>query len=230
MAQQPPAGPPSADTTHHPVDTLKFPKDSLHHPVDTLKPPRMAPGNRAAPRPPKPPAASLSNLHRKYIPVRGGHIPIDSAGLVPGAFFPKDVSDSDYVVDWVNGTLTWVHPPAGRDSILVVYRSLPYRLNAPARHFNYDSIESHFLAHPYVFNSGAGGMGNDNFFNFGNITYNGSFGRSITFGNSQDAVVTSNLNLQISGYLADSIEISAAITDNNIPIQPDGTTANLNEF
>ncbi|HMH34417.1 MAG TPA: hypothetical protein VK543_15375, partial [Puia sp.] len=94
---------------------------------------------------------------------------------------------------------------------------------------NYDSIENNFLIQPSVYNN-AFGNGSDNFFNFGNITYNGSFGRAISFGNSQDAVVTSNLNMQLSGFLADSIEITAAITDNNIPIQPDGTTAELNDF
>src|SRR6202012_2284778 len=100
---------------------------------------------------------------------------------------------------------------------------------AVVKRFSYDSIENYFLVQPYAIGRNYG-QADDNFFNFGNINYNGSFGRSITFGNSQDAVVTSNLNLQISGYLADSIRIDAAITDNNIPIQPDGTTADLNEF
>jgi hypothetical protein len=159
--------------------------------------------------------------------VRPGRVPIDSMSLIPGAFFMKDIADSAFTLDWVNGALIWTHPPAGTDSVLVTYRSFPYRLNAVARRFSYDSIESYMLVRPYE--RGKDDIA-DNFFNFGNMTYNGSFGRSITFGNSQDAVVTSNLNLQISGYLADSIQISAAITDNNIPIQPDGTTANLNEF
>jgi hypothetical protein len=93
----------------------------------------------------------------------------------------------------------------------------------------YDSIMNNFMGQPFIPDYvGVGGA--DNFFNFGNINYNGSFGRGISFGNSQDAVFTSNLNLQLSGYLADSIEIVAAITDNNIPIQPDGTTQQLNEF
>jgi hypothetical protein len=175
------------------------------------------------------PIAPHSNLHRRIIPVRAGPIPIDSLSVVPGTFMVKDVGDSSFTLDWVNATITWKKPPPDKDSVLITYRTFPYKFNAVARRFNYDSISNYFLVQPNALRSGYG-QRDDDFFNFGNITYNGSFGRSITFGNNQDAVVTSNLNLQISGYLADSIQISAAITDNNIPIQPDGTTADLNEF
>ena len=202
-------------------------------PVQTAQPGRNPNPRSTGGRPARNNPAALSNLHRKYIPVQAGGVHIDSASLIPGAFFVRDIPDSAYTLDWVNATLTWRHPPPSNpqrpaDSVLVTYRSFPYRLNAVAKRFNYDSIESYFLVRPY--DKDKDRPGSSDFFSFGNISYNGSFGRSITFGNSQDAVVTSNLNLQISGYLADSIEISAAITDNNIPIQPDGTTADLNEF
>jgi hypothetical protein len=171
---------------------------------------------------------SFSNYHRKIIPVHGGHTTLDTLSIVPGTFSIRDVDTGAYRLDWVNSTLNWEHPPA-KDTVIVFYRTFPYKLNAVGRRFSYDSIMNYFLVRPYN-GRGSGNSADDNFFNFGNIAYNGSFGRSISFGNSQDAVVTSNLNLQISGYLADSIRIEAAITDNNIPIQPDGTTADLNEF
>ena len=103
------------------------------------------------------------------------------------------------------------------------------KLNQVTRRLNYDSIQNNFLAGPVTISGYRNGQ-DERFFNFGNLNYTGSFGRGISFGNSQDAVVTSSLNLQLNGYLADSIQIAAAITDNNIPIQPDGTTQQLNEF
>lgn len=94
---------------------------------------------------------------------------------------------------------------------------------------DFDSVSYRFYQKPFQFNDNPSGE-TKGLFDFGNLQYNGSFGRGISFGNSQDAVVNSNLNLTLNGMLGDSIEISAAITDNNIPIQPDGSTQQLNEF
>jgi hypothetical protein len=169
-----------------------------------------------------------SNLHKKIIPVSNQSVQFDSLSVIPRTVIIEGVADSLYSLDYVNAKITWKRLPAA-DSILITYRTFPYRFNSVVKRLNYDSISGNFMVRPYAFDRN-GQNGGDNFFNFGNITYNGSFGRAITFGNSQDAVVTSNLNLQLSGYLADSIQISAALTDNNIPIQPDGTTAQLSDF
>src|SRR5690606_6668096 len=109
----------------------------------------------------------------------------------------------------------------------VRYRTFPLALSAVSHNLKFDGVMDFFLGKRYVPGFGSP---SERFFDLGDINYNGSFGRGISFGNAQDAVVTSNLNLQLSGFLGDSVQIAAAITDNNIPIQPDGTTQQLNEF
>jgi len=63
-----------------------------------------------------------------------------------------------------------------------------------------------------------------------NIESSGSISRGISFGNNQDPVVNSGLNLQISGKLDNNISIEGAISDKTIPFQPQGNTQRLEEF
>ena len=169
----------------------------------------------------------LSNLRKKFIVVKSDTLQLDTLSIIPNSLIIPGFPDSTYQIDYVNARLVWVSKPPV-DSIIVRYRVFSEKLNAVVQRMQYDSVMDNFIGQPYIPQYGA--QNEERFFDFGNINYSGSFGRGISFGNSQDAVVTSNLNLQISGYLADSVEIVAAITDNNIPIQPDGTTQQLNEF
>ncbi len=168
-----------------------------------------------------------SNLRQKWVRTQGPAQSFDTLSIIPNTVVINGVADSLFVLDPIKATISF-RPGLPFDSVLVKYRVFPSRLNASVQRMSFDTVMDKFIGQPFIPDFGV--ASEDRFFDFGNITYNGSFGRGISFGNSQDAVVTSNLNLQLNGYLADSIEILAAITDNNIPIQPDGTTQQLNEF
>ena len=62
------------------------------------------------------------------------------------------------------------------------------------------------------------------------IRKSGSLSRGLTLGNRQGLSVTSGLRLQLEGDLGDGIKIVGAITDENLPIQPDGTTQQISDF
>ncbi len=173
-------------------------------------------------------SSTLSNLRQKRVAVQYPIQKLDTASIAPKSLFIFNVSDSNILKDEINGSFTWLRKPAF-DSIDVSYRVFPVKINALARRIDYDLVKNRFQAeNPFTLTTST--KQNSSFFNFGTLRSDGSFGRAISFGNNQDAVVNSTLNLQLSGFIGDSIEITAAVTDNNIPIQPEGNTQNLRDF
>jgi len=62
------------------------------------------------------------------------------------------------------------------------------------------------------------------------IRKSGTIVRGFTVGTTKDFSLNSGLRLQLSGKLSNQLEIVAALTDQNTPIQPEGNTARLDEL
>lgn len=186
----------------------------------------QVPGQSGAVRPQR--SDQGSNLRKKNFALTADSIVLDTISIIAQTLVVKGVASTDYHLDFIKAILYWNKKPSG-DSVTISYRVFFFKLNPVAQRMRADSVINSMSIAPYQFNNELT-QEQKGIFNFGTLKAEGSLGRQIGFGNSQDAVLNSTLNLQLSGMLGDSIEVQAAITDNNIPIQPDGTTQQLNEF
>src|SRR4029079_9597010 len=105
----------------------------------------------------------------------------------------------------------------------------PFLFSESVQHKDYNRVlrNSSGNFNPFYYTPSQEGPG---LFKFEGLTKAGSISRGITFGNNQDVFVNSSLNLQLAGKLSDNVEILAAITDENIPVQPEGNTQQLQDF
>lgn len=110
----------------------------------------------------------------------------------------------------------------------LIYRTFPFNFNETHSLYSSSAINSTGYAKRDYQSKEATAL--SSLFGTEGIEYTGSFGRSVSVGNAQSLVMNSNLNLQLHGQLTDELEISAAISDQSLPIQPDGNTQQLQEF
>jgi hypothetical protein len=181
-------------------------------------------------------AQNYTNQRLKTVHAISDTIRIDSLSIIPGSCFVvdergKSIDSTHYTINYPKSILipkqkfidTYTH------GFTIVYRVFPVPFSK--EYFNKDKrtliSSDSLLGRPavrYISNISKPKP-------FGeSIETTGSISRGISFGNNQDAVVSSGLNLQISGKLDNNITIEGAISDKTIPFQPQGNTQRLEEF
>lgn len=174
-----------------------------------------------------------TNLIKKTYIVNKDSLFLDSLSLIPGTVHVliknKEIDSSLFQIYYPLKVL--IFKEKNNDTILVTYKHFPF--NFEKSYFHKDksmltkdlSIPTNPFAITYKDDEGK----YETFISDG-LNKNGSISRGISFGNNQDVVVNSGLNLQVSGKLNQDIDLLLAATDENIPFQADGTTAQLQEF
>lgn len=182
--------------------------------------------------------SKFSNLRNRVLEVSSGGLPLDSLTVMSplgqaldfNSGEPLDAAlfslkNNKLYID--TAQLMLAYPTCKR--IAIAYRVLPYdfsikiaRLDTVAirRRMNLDAIE--FDYSPYEPTKKP--------WESSGLTSSGAYTRGLSFGNNQNLVFNSNLNLQLDGKLGKDLELRAALSDNSIPLQPDGTTRQLQEF
>ena len=176
---------------------------------------------------------NLSSLRTQQIELSSDTIQLDTLSIVPTSFTlsanGNAIDSSRYELEWYSGKLI-IDQSLKDSSVAANYRVFPSLYSE--RSFNKDPslIRSIRQVPQNPFNYTVKRGNTNQLFDLGTLNKSGSISRGVTIGNNQDLGVTSSLNLNLSGQLTPKVGIRAAITDNNIPFQPEGNTQQLQDF
>lgn len=175
-----------------------------------------------------------SNVHEKWLDANSDTIFFDSLSIIPNSFLITDslnnvLADSLYFFNSVTAELVLKYHFNGK--VKIKYRRFPYFLGKRVYNKSDSLIQKKIT--PYkqseLYHSEIT-KDENNFFNNAQIISDGSISRALRFGSNSDLALGSDMNLSLAGTITDNIDFIAAISDDNIPIQADGTTAHLQEF
>lgn len=177
----------------------------------------------------------LDNLRRKELILNSQAITIDSLSVIPGTlriFYPtgNEVPQTLYSVNFGSATLT-ISEVLLSDGLhySIEYRVFPMLFEGDFYRRDYDESLSPDSLMGRETQRYAYGTANEPLFGEG-IQTGGSITRGISFGNNQSVTMNSGMNIQLSGELESGLKVEGAISDQSIPLQPEGTTARIEEF
>lgn len=182
-------------------------------------------------------AQDFNNLRTLEFHIDSDTIHIDSLSIIPNTVVIADstgniLNDNQYSVDFAKSLIIISsdhYNNLADKSYKISYRVFPYYFSKTYKYKDASWIipRTEEPYNPFVYRYQEE---QSNLFMFSGLSKSGSISRVISFGNNQNVVVNSNFNLQLAGKLSKDIDVIAAITDNNIPIQPEGNTQQIQEF
>jgi len=155
---------------------------------------------------------------------------LDTFSIIPESFHLTGLDSSQYTIDFASSKFVVVDPKMEFPiEIEVTYQQFPFNFSKPYRHKETDLIgEDQRIYNP--FRSTGNPASDGPLLDLGDLEKRGSISRGVSIGNNQNLSVNSSLNLQLSGRLNERFSLLAAIADENIPIQPEGNTQQLQDF
>ena len=178
-----------------------------------------------------------SNLRSYSLLLNQDTIQLDSLSILEETFSivslnSEDTGQLNYQLDAFTAQLIIPKALLGQE-VLVSYRTYPFLFTKKYFSKSYEKYKAETENTGFLISSAAGKnkyTSTTGLIDFGTLDYNGNLSRGVGFGNAQSLNVNSSFNIQLAGMITDDIEVKAAITDNSIPIQPEGNTAQLQEF
>lgn len=165
----------------------------------------------------------------KEITITRSEFLLDSLTVIPESIRIETNDTIDFQYNPSTGVIVFPQLPAL--PITICYKTLPYALHKSYQRKSLVEYNEQKLYGSNQENRERKILDKkEELFPTDNLQKSGSLSRGISFGNTQNVVVNSALNLQLEGKLGDDLNIRASITDQNVPFQPEGNTAQVQDF
>jgi hypothetical protein len=149
---------------------------------------------------------------------------------------------SDYLADFISGTIYLKHALSDTATVMATFSSLPFELKEsytgpvpwkngipgagggivkgpPSRESNRKGPDVGAASSKLEQRSGGA-----------SLTVGGSKRLAVEFGTGRDVAFSQSLDLDITGKVSDDVEIKAILSDRNLPLLPEGNTQTLEEL
>lgn len=141
----------------------------------------------------------------------------------------KSIDSTLFKINFKKGTLILKENSAlNSDSLTVQYLKFPEILTKEYRIYDPSRVVSNEVGNGNLYKIEEKNLKKN--VPFDGLNTSGSITRGITIGNNQNAVLNSNLDLQITGKISEKVSLRASIQDSNIPLQDGGYSQKLDQF